>query len=97
MHVTISSIISQLKMQVPERMMVTCIKSHKGAKNKISCSYEPMRLAPGMKTNISLVLCADIEGVTECELRMFEVSSKMELRRTIKASIVPVASYSVDV
>ena len=71
-------------------MMITCIRSSRGAQNKIACTYEPMRLAPGMKTQVHLVLCADVEGITECELRMFEVSSKMELRRTIKASVVPV-------
>jgi hypothetical protein len=52
-----------------------------------------VRLAPGMKSPIILTLTADKEGIAECEIRVFEVSTKMEQRRTIRASIVPVKLY----
>ena len=44
--------------------------------NKISCTYDPMRLAPGIRTSIDLELTAEVPGVTQCELRLMEASTQ---------------------
>lgn len=80
---------------IPERMKVTCQEKSGGnlVHNKVHCSYQPVRLAAGMKTDVVLTIHALSLGVTECELRVYEVSSKTELVRTIQASVVTPKLY----
>lgn len=56
--------------------------------NKITCSYEPIRLAPGIKSNVDLYLSAEIEGVCECKLSLVESSTGREIEKYIRAYVV---------
>ena len=80
---------------VPERMKVTCIEKNGDnlVDNKIHCSYKPVRLAAGMKTDIVLTIDAEKLGISECELRVFEVSTRTELIRSIRASVIAPKMY----
>lgn len=57
--------------------------------NGVNCSYEPVRLAPGMKSQIELFLSAEVSGVCQCELRIVESSSGRIMSTKIKAYVVP--------
>jgi hypothetical protein len=46
------------------------------SENKITCNYEPTRLAPGMRTTIELEIAAELPGVTQCELTLFEAATQ---------------------
>tara|TARA_A100001015_G_scaffold298342_1_gene380948 strand:+ start:2510 stop:3736 length:1227 start_codon:yes stop_codon:yes gene_type:complete len=56
--------------------------------NKITCSYEPIRLAPGIRSNIDLYLSAEVEGVVECKLSVVESSTCREIELYIRAYVV---------
>ena len=61
--------------------------------NKIKCTYLPVRLAPGISTNIVLELSAEVPGISECELRIMEASTQTEIRRTIKATVLTMEQF----
>ena len=61
--------------------------------NKITCSYEPVRLASGMKSSIDLFLSAEISGTVQCDLRVVMASTDEELKINIKGYVVPQNVY----
>ena len=80
---------------VPERMTVSCVEKSGGnlVNNMIKCSYEPVKLAAGMKTDVMLTIDAEATGISECDLRLFEVSTKTEIVKTIRATVVEPKIY----
>lgn len=57
--------------------------------NKIYCSYEPVRLAPGIRSNVDLHLSAEVVGVAECKMTLIESSTGREIDKFIRAYVVP--------
>ena len=61
--------------------------------NKITCSYEPVRLASGMKSSIDLYLSAEIAGVVQCDLKLVIASINKEVSFCVKGYVVPQNIY----
>ena len=61
--------------------------------NKIKCNYKPVRLAPGIETDIYLELSAEVPGISECELRIMEASTNTEIRRKVSCTVLTPEQY----
>ena len=57
--------------------------------NKMYCTYEPVRLAPGIRSYVDLHLSAEVEGIAECKFSVVESSTGREIERRIRAYVVP--------
>lgn len=76
----------------PERMKVSCHVPPKD-QNRITCTYNPIRLAPGMSSTVLLKIKADEVGVPSCELRIVQGSKGLNFNRLIKGYIIPIPIY----
>ena len=61
--------------------------------NKIKCTYIPVRLAPGIHTDIILELSAEVPGISECELRIMQASTLTEIRRKVSCTVLTPEQY----
>ena len=76
----------------PERLRVFCTPAE-GSLNQMTCTYEPVRLAPGMSTNINMKLEARHLTVSLATLRVVQASTQVSESWTIKATTVPIEVY----
>jgi hypothetical protein len=76
----------------PERLRVFCHPAE-GSLNHMSCTYEPVRLAPGMSTLIHMKIEAKYCTVSSARLRIVQASTQIEKEWTIKATAVPIEMY----
>ncbi len=76
----------------PERLRVFCnpIETHG---NIMGCTYEPMRLAPGMSTDIQLKIECNNIAKSSCLLRVVQASTQVECSWTIRATVTNVEMY----
>jgi hypothetical protein len=78
----------------PDRFRVSC-NPNPNNENRILCTYAPIRLAPGMTAHIDVTVYAQIEGSSECTVKIQSVSSKVEIERLIKAIVISDDKYKV--
>lgn len=76
----------------PERLRVFCTPAP-GSLNQITCTYEPVRLAAGMSTDIQIKIEARHLCVSSTTLRVVQASTQVENSWQVKATVVPIDMY----
>jgi hypothetical protein len=76
----------------PERLRVFCIPAE-DSKNQMTCTYEPVRLAPGMSTDIHMKIEARYLTQSVATLRVVQASTQVSEIWSIRATVVPIEVY----
>ena len=76
----------------PERLRVFCTPAP-GSLNQVTCTYEPVRLAAGMSTDIQIKIEARHLCVSSTTLRVVQASTQVENSWQVKATVVPIEMY----